>query len=165
MGRHCSLTYLARYIMDWKLLATVGIPGAVVAGWFFAHWLTSRRELATRKREARIKALETAYMRIASSTNRDLTPESKEKFETFVAEIQLYGTPHQIQLMQQMVEAVKTGGDVSHDAILVDLRDTIRGQLELESVAGPVWWLRFDYAQPVPIEVGTNVPQLSKEEG
>lgn len=153
--------------MDWKLLATIGIPGAVVvAGWFFAHWLTSRRELATRKREARLKALEAAYMRIASSSNRDLTPESKEKFETFVAEIQLYGTPHQIQLMQQMVEAFKAGGDVSHDAILADLRDTIRAQLELESVAGSVWWLRFDYVRPVPIEVGTNVPQVElKEEG
>ena len=44
--------------IDWKLIATVGIPGAlVVAGWFFVHWLNARRDLAQRKREARLKAL------------------------------------------------------------------------------------------------------------
>ena len=131
--------------MDWKLIATVGVPGIIiVAGWFFAHWLTTRRELAARRREARLKALEAAYMRIATSSNRPLTDESIEKLETFVSEIQLYGTPKQILLMQKMVEDFKQPGTVSHDAILADLRDTIRQELELEPVQGSVWWLRLN---------------------
>jgi hypothetical protein len=148
--------------MEWNII----IPGViVVAGWFFAHWLTSRRDLHTRKREARLKALEAAYLRIATSSNRPRTSnEEFEKVETFVSEIQLYGTPHQILLMQQIVEAFKRGEPVLFDALLADLRDTIRKQLELEPVTGPVWWLRFrrpeaatpQLSAPVSVEVGTD---------
>jgi hypothetical protein len=130
--------------MDWKLFLSIGVPAlVVVTGWFLAHWLTARRDLASKKREQRLKALEACYMRIATSSNRDFTAESMEKLEIFVSEIQLYGTPHQISLMGTMVNSFKAGEKVSYDALLADLRDTIRGQLALERVEGPVWWLRF----------------------
>ncbi len=136
--------------IDWKLAATVGIPAAViVAGWFFVHWLNGRRDLVIRKREARLKALEAAYMRIATSSNRQLTDKSMDDIETFVSEIQLYGTPRQIQLMGEMVEAFKKPNNiVSYDAILADLRDSIRKELNLEPVSGPVWWFRFTRNKP-----------------
>lgn len=131
---------------DWRLFATIGIPAAiVVVGWFFAHWLTARRDLASRKREARLKALEAAYLRIATACNRPLTDKSKDDLETFVAEIQLYGTPRQIQFMTEIVEGLKKPNNVvSYDAILADLRDTIRQELSLEHVSGAVWWLRLN---------------------
>ncbi|HEV8107174.1 MAG TPA: hypothetical protein VGP97_06585, partial [Burkholderiales bacterium] len=94
--------------IDWKLVATVGIPGAlVVAGWFFVHLLNARRDLAQRKREARLKALETAYIRLADSANRPLTDEILDELELFVSEIQLYGTPRQVELMGKVVEGLK----------------------------------------------------------
>jgi len=136
--------------MDWKLVFSIGVPALVgVAGWYFAHLLTARRELASRRREARLKSLEAAFMRLATSSNREhLTVESIDKLETFVSEIQLYGTPHQITLMSELVEAFKRGGHVSFDALLADLRDSIRSQLELEPVAGQVWWFRFQRPSP-----------------
>lgn len=132
--------------IDWQLVATIGIPALiVVAGWFFAHWLNARRDLASRKREARLKALEAAYMRVATSSNRPLTGKLMDDLETFVFELQLYGTPRQIQLMTEIVEGFKKPNNVvSYDAILVDLRDTIRKELNLEPVLGPVWWLRLN---------------------
>ncbi|SRR6266404_2669098 len=132
--------------LDWRLVATIGVPAIVIiVGWFFVHWLNARRDLAIRKREARLKALEAAYMRIATSSNRPtLTEEMMEKIETFVSEIQLYGTPHQIQLMTEIVEEFKKANNiVSFDKLLADLRDTIRRELKLESVSGLVWWLRL----------------------
>lgn len=130
--------------MDWKLALTIGVPATlVVIGWFFAHWLTARRELASRKREARLKALEAAYMRIATSSNRALTSDLIEKIETFVSEIQLYGTPKQIRLMNEIVNSFVQGKGAHYDALLADLRDTIRKQLELEPIEGPIWWLRL----------------------
>jgi hypothetical protein len=131
--------------MNWQLATTIGIPGLlVVAGWFLAHRLTAKRDLAAKRRDSRLRALEAAYMRIATSSNRPLTPESIEKFEIFVSEIQLYGTPRQIRLMAELVEAFKQPHfNVSHDVLLADLRDTIRRELQLEPVAGPVWWLRL----------------------
>ena len=132
--------------MNWQLVATLAIPtAAAVAGWFLVHWLNARRDLAARKREARLKALEAAYMRLANACNRPLTDRSMDDIETFVAELQLYGTPRQIRLMIEIVESFKTPNSwTSYDAILADLRDTIREELRLEPVAGAVWWFRFD---------------------
>jgi hypothetical protein len=45
---------------------------------------------------------------------------------------------------------------VSYDAILADLRDTIRSELTLEPMSGDLWWFRFgrgsieNTAKPVP---------------
>ena len=127
--------------IDWRLVATIGFPTTVVvAGWFLVHWLNARKDLASRKREARLKALEAAYMRVATSSNRPITEKSADDLETFVSELQLYGTPRQIQLMSEIVEGFKKPNNiVSYDAILADLRDTIRKELNLEPVLGPVW--------------------------
>lgn len=149
--------------MNWTLVATIGIPGAlVVAGWFLAHWLTARRELAAKRREARLKALEAAFMRIATSSNRPFSPEIIEKLETFVSEIQLYGTPVQIDLMAQVVEGFKRGEPVSYDAILADLRNTIRKELRLEPVAGFVWWLRLT-PNSVILQPGAAQPKTKEK--
>lgn len=138
--------------LDWKLI----VPAIVIImGWFFVHWLNARRDLAIRKREARLKALEAAYMRLAIRSNRpSLTEKSMDDIETFVSELQLYGTPRQIQLMTEIVEGFKKPNNtVSYDAILADLRDKIREELNLEPISGAVWWLRFDRGE---IENATN---------
>jgi hypothetical protein len=46
--------------------------------------------------------------------------------------------------MTEIVEEFKKPNNiVSFDKLLADLRDTIRRELKLESVSGPVWWLRL----------------------
>ncbi len=132
--------------IDWRLVATIGLPATIVVlGWFLGHWLNARRELASRKREARLKALEAAYMRVANAGNRPLTEKLMDDLETFVSELQLYGTPHQIQLMSVIVEGlIKPNNAVSFDDILIDLRDSIRKELNLEPVPRPIWWLRLN---------------------
>jgi hypothetical protein len=134
--------------IDWSTIATISIPALVViSGWFIGHLLNARRDLRLRKREARLKSLEAAYIRIATSSNRELTDKLKDDLEMFVAEIQLYGTPRQIELMVEIVEGFKKPNNkVSYDAILADLRNSIRRELNLEPVSGEVWWLRFSRA-------------------
>jgi len=62
-----------------------------------------------------------------------------DELEMFVSELQLYGTPRQIQLMAEIVEGFKTPNNrVSYDEILADLRDSIRKELNLEPVSGEV---------------------------
>jgi hypothetical protein len=132
-------------IIDLRLLISVGIPALIaVAGWFFGHWLNARRELANRRRDLRLKGLEAAYNRISMASNRNWTPELEIEFEKFVAEIQLYGTPRQIELMTKIVRAfVQKEQSVSFDPLLEDLRDALRKELRMEQVKGPVWWYRF----------------------
>lgn len=131
--------------MNWQLALTIGIPAfLVIAGWFFVHWLNARRDLAQRRREARVKALESAYLRLARAVHRPLTNEITSDLELFVAEIQLYGTPAQVKMMGRLVEDFKLPNNrVDFDPLLIDLRDGIRRELKLEPVEGPVWWLKF----------------------
>jgi hypothetical protein len=64
--------------------------------------------------------------------------------EMFVSEIQLYGTPNQIQLMGVLVEGYKRPNSrVSFDELLSDLRDALRRELNFEPITGHIWWLRF----------------------
>ena len=145
-----------------SLAVAVGIPGLlVVAGWFLAHWLTARRELAAKRRESRLRALEAAYMRIATSSNRPLTSEIIERIETFVSEIQLYGTPRQVELMGEIVHAFKKPNNtVYYDVLLADLRDTIRHELRLEAIKGYVWWVRI----PPPSAAEGALPTIGTPE-
>lgn len=153
--------------INWSQVVTLGIPGVlVVAGWFFAHWLTARRELFSKRRVDRLRALEAAYMRISSSSNRPLTIETIERIETFVAEIQLYGTPYQVKLMNEAVESfLKPDFKVNWDQLLEDLRDTIRAELRLEKVTGPVWWLRLPQRPTMPLSRVSFAEKLRQRKG
>ena len=133
-------------MVDWKLVLTIGIPATLaVAGWFLVHRLNSRRDLAQRRREARLKSLETAYLRVANSAQRPWTDEMMNEIELFVSELQLYGTPRQIELMGQIVEGLKVpNSSVNYSPLLIDLRDTIRAELELEPLGKSLWWFRFN---------------------
>src|SRR5688572_21463026 len=132
-------------VIDVRLVASIAVPALVaVAGWFLAHLLNSRREVNNKRREIRLRGLELAYVRLASTSQRNLTDDHKRELEAFVSEIQLYGTPHQIELTTEIVKAlIAKKGKVSFDALLEDLRNTLRKELRMEPVAGPVWWYRF----------------------
>jgi hypothetical protein len=132
-------------LIDLRLAITLGVPALIaVVGWIVGHWLNSRRELRNRRREARLKGLETAYKCLAMAAVRDWTEEHKLEFEKFVAEIQLYGTPRQVDLMTKLVEAfARQEKSISFDSLLEDLRDALRAELRMEPVKGPIWWYRF----------------------
>jgi hypothetical protein len=132
-------------LFDLRLALTLGIPALIaVVGWIVGHWLNAKRELTNRRREARLKGLESAYKCLALAAVREWTDEHKSEFERFIAEIQLYGTPHQVGLMIKLVEAFnRQEPSISFDTLLEDLRDALRNELRMEPVSGPVWWYRF----------------------
>lgn len=132
-------------LIDIRLALTLGVPALIaVVGWIVGHWLNSRRELRNRRREARLKGLEAAYKCLAMAAVREWTEEHKFEFERFVAEIQLYGTPRQVALMTNLVEAFnRQEKSISFDPLLEDLRNSLRSELRMEMVKGPVWWYRF----------------------
>ncbi len=132
--------------VNWGSVITLALPAIVaIYGWFRVHRLNSERDLAIRRREARIKCLESAFMRLATASNKALTPAMMDEIETFVSEIQLYGTPTQFKLLQPIVEGLKRPNNaVSFDAMLLDLRDTIRHELHLEPLPKEIWWFRFN---------------------
>ena len=132
-------------LIDLRLVISIGVPALIaVAGWFLAHWLNSRREVTNKRREIRLRGLGSAYTRLALASQRDWTDEHRQQFEAFVAEIQLYGTPKQIQLTIDVIKAFNERKPVvSFDPLLEELRDSLRKELRMEPVTGSVWWYRF----------------------
>jgi hypothetical protein len=148
-------------IVDLRLAVSIGIPAFIaVIGWFLAHWLNSRREVNNKRREIRLRGLESAYVRLANAAQRNLTDQHKSELEAFVSEIQLYGTPRQIQLTIELVRSLtEKKAKISFDALLEDLRDTLRKELRMEAVSGSVWWYRFtlpDWARKPELKEGKN---------
>lgn len=147
-------------ILTWPRVGEFEVTaGVAVIGWWAAHALNARREVLNRRREARLKGLETAYTRLALIAHREWTDELKMEFEKFVAEIQLYGTPSQVNLMSKLVISfVGMEKAISLDPLLEDLRDVLRTELKMESIAGPVWWYRFEMPSSSVNDTSPNSP-------
>jgi len=154
-------------IIDLRLIVSIGVPAVIaVAGLFLAHWLNARREVNNKRREIRLKGLQTAYTRLAMAAQREWTDDLKRDFETFVADIQLYGTPKQIELMIEIVEAfIRHDSKVLFDRLLEELRNSLRKELRMEPVKGHVWWYRFtlpDWAKTQVPETKVNADKSEK---
>ncbi len=126
------------------ILSVIRLRCAVVAfcGAWLAHGFSAERDLTNKRREQRINFLITAYRGIESAANRQdnsFTP----AFESAVADIQLFGTPSQVELVQSVIVEFAKHNNVSTDDILIELRRDLRRELGFESVPDSLKFLRF----------------------
>lgn len=116
----------------------------IIAGWYVAHYLTSKRDQTNRRRDLRVQYLIEAYRRLEFASNREPMPrESAPEFEKAIADIQLLGTPKQVALAQAFARGFARKGTVTLDPLLNDLRQELRQELRLEPVSQDVKYLRF----------------------
>ncbi|MDD2913704.1 MAG: hypothetical protein PHP70_00145 [Gallionella sp.] len=128
--------------MNWQLLAPLLVTTVIaIVGWFAAHALTTRRDLANKRREQRIGYLIEAYRRLESCAHRGDHLDFS-KLESAVADIQLFGTPHQVNLVQSIITEFAAGGSASMDTLFQDLRRDLRTELKLETVPDKVLHIR-----------------------
>jgi hypothetical protein len=129
--------------MDWKLfaqlLATVVVAGL---GWWAVHRLAARRDLANERRRLRVAHLLEAYRKLESASNRD-TLEHISSFESAIADIQLLGSAHQAGLARKFALDMAKYKTAPLDPLILDLRQSLRAELELDSVSEPIAYLRF----------------------
>jgi hypothetical protein len=129
-------------------MASAAIGAAVaVLGWPIAHWLASKREILADKRKLRVTYILEAYRRLENAGNRSIGPESAEghDIESAIADIQLLGTPKQIELAVKFADAFATDGVASFDPILYDLRNSLRQELALEPTNASLKFLRISW--------------------
>lgn len=65
------------------------------------------------------------------------------KLESAVADIQLFVTLRQVELVQEFAAQMASGGGVSMDKLLQDLRRDLRAELKLEPVSVKTVHVRF----------------------
>jgi hypothetical protein len=125
----------------------IAVIGWIIAvfGLVVAHWFTSRRDFANKKREIRTNYLAEAYRKL----ERGAMPPSKKydrgDFESAIADIQLFGNPKQVKIAHQFAEKAAKGNGTNLQSLLEDLRADLRKELKI-SVEGipPVKPFRID---------------------
>jgi hypothetical protein len=111
--------------MDWKLFAQLLVTFSVaVLGWWVGHGLSARRDLANDRRKLRVTYLLEAYRRLEAGSNRSNPESNRSQLESAIADVQLLGSS-------------------TLDALLFDLRRSLRDELQLEPVDESILFLRF----------------------
>jgi hypothetical protein len=109
-----------------------------ICGWFVVHALNIKRERISKQKEQRILYLIEAYRRLESCAHRGDELDIS-KLESAVADIQLFGTSRQVELVQTFTTKIAADGSASMDDLLQDFRI----ELKLEPVAAKTMHVRF----------------------
>ena len=91
----------------------------------------------------RIEYLLGAYRRLVRVSNRAMNSDDDREVEAAVADVQLLGSPAQVQPACQFAVSLEAEGRADLDPLLADLRASLRRELLLEKVAPNHVWLRF----------------------
>lgn len=130
--------------MNFNLLVPLLVTTlAAILGWIVAHYLTARRDLANKRRELRVKYLIDAYRQLEGAAHRDESSNRWADIESAVADIQLFGTPKQVEMARRFAEEFAKNRSAALDSLLSDLRESLRTELQLESVAAGIMHLRI----------------------
>ena len=104
---------------------------------------SAKRDLANKRRELRVKYLIDAYRQLERASNRTATGGQSSRLESAIADIQLLGTPKQVEMAKRFAIDFAQNRTASLDELLFDLRATLRAELDLEIVESQIQFLRI----------------------
>ena len=118
--------------MNLELLLPLLVTASVaIAGWFVAHRFSTDRDRANKQRDIRVNYLIQAYRDIGMAAQRPPNSEQFNKLESAFHDVQLFGTPAQLDKLQSAIVVWKTDGGADMNDLLSDLRDDLRKELNL----------------------------------
>ena len=119
----------------------------VVVGGYLNHFLSSRRDTRNKQREIRVRNLIEIFEAFDSSTL--VAPQvEKRALEIAVSKVQLFGDEHLVGLTKEFLDAMMKTGSHNTDPLMRKLRDEIRSELGLCSLATNFVILRYDEISP-----------------
>jgi hypothetical protein len=127
------------------LKIAIGVVLAVV-GWIVGYRLASRNTREQKRRDLTTEHLISAYRILTNEiSHRKETPERSLKMENILSDIQLFGSPFQVEMAKRLADEVANGGEFQLDPLINSLRDDLRNELKLSPVNGNVKWLRLNH--------------------
>jgi hypothetical protein len=130
--------------MDWKLFAQLIVTFIVAAlGWWVGHFLSAHRDLVNERRKLRVKYVLEAYRKLEPAANPIDAKSKWEQIESAIADIQLLGSPSQVKMASSFAKSIAGDGSASVDELLLDLRRSLREELQLEADDQKLVYLRF----------------------
>lgn len=136
--------------MDWNLFAQLVVTAlvAIAAAWL-THTFASRRDAAGDQRKLRIQYLLEAYRSLERAESLEDGPPRWRVYENAAADIQLLGSKEQVELVRIWMSDFTTTQTGNLTPVLESLRKSLRRELHLEAVAGPIVFLRIRPRQRV----------------
>jgi hypothetical protein len=133
-------------LLVWAPLLGPALAALVaIIGFGISHALTSKRELKAEKRKVRVSFMIEAYRKLESGSCRGANAAKySEAFHSAIADIQLLGSPTQVEIARKIATALGTGtGErVTINELLNALRKELRSELNLPEVSGQLVILR-----------------------
>lgn len=146
-------------LLPWApLLGPMLAALVAIAGFGIAHALTSVRDLNAEKRKVRVAFLIEAYRKLENGSCRGQNADKyTEAFHSAIADIQLLGSPQQVEVARRVANALGsgTGEPVTINELLNALRTELRSELNLPQVGGQLVIIRS------PEELNHKAPQRS----
>jgi hypothetical protein len=113
---------------------------AVVA---LGHLFSGHRDRENKRREQRIGYLVTVFRALSKANHHPRLYEVADDVEQAISDIQLFGTPRQVQLARTFATQLATTEEAELDSLLTELRDSLRHELGRGRVTGNMQWLRI----------------------
>jgi len=118
-----------------------------IVGWYILHFFSGKRDFKNKKKEIRINYLIEVWRKLNDVSNREKTKVKQTKrieaTEQIVADIQLFGTKKQVELIEKILAGLKEQPQISLDDLLDDLRQSLREELGLDKITGKVHFFRI----------------------
>jgi hypothetical protein len=92
----------------------------------------------------RVQYLLDAYRRLERAQNRDMTREVADELEAALADIQLLGSPRQVELAVAFIKEFAEKRNASAEELMQDLRRSLRQELLLDPVPPARMWPRIE---------------------
>ena len=106
------------------------------------HLFSIYRDRENKRREQRINYLIGVFRALTKANNHPRLYEVADELEQAVADIQLFGTPEQVKLVQEFATDLGTKQSAEMNVLLIALRDNLRSELGAKPVSDRVVWLR-----------------------
>ncbi len=133
-------------LLCWAPLIGPALAALVaIIGLGISHWLTSLRDMKAEKRKIRINFMVEAYRKLENGSCRGLNQERySEQFHSAIADIQLLGSPIQVEIARKIASALGSGSGslVTINELLNALRVELRSELDLPAVSSEIVILR-----------------------
>jgi hypothetical protein len=133
-------------LLSWAPLIGPALAALVaITGLGVSHWLTSLRDVKVEKRKIRINFMVEAYRKLENGSCRGPNQEKySEQFHSAIADIQLLGSPTQVEIARKIASALGSGSGslVTINELLNALRTELRSELDLPAVSSEIVILR-----------------------
>lgn len=113
-------------------MATLWLSGVIIGG-VIVHVGARRRDVENEQRRQRVDYLVGAYRTLTRAAHRELSGERAETFEDALSDVILLGNDDQIRLARETIKTLADRLAAQMDALLVSLRDALRGEVDLRS--------------------------------